>query len=65
MVTWNPRAKDGFDLPQAARASRPASMLVSTGETFDAEWTPRQKGEYNLTANNGGRVYARMKLIVR
>ena len=65
VVTWNPRAKDGFDLPQAARALRPASMLVSAGETFDAEWTPRQKGEYNLTAVNGGRVYARMKLLVR
>lgn len=65
MVTWRPLAKDGFDLPQAARAPRAASQLISTGETFDAEWTPRRKGEYNLTAVNGGRVYAKMKLIVR
>ena len=65
MVTWRPLAKDGFDLPQAARAPRAASQLISTGETFDAEWTPRQKGEYNLTAVNSGRVYARMKLLVR
>lgn len=65
MVTWRPLAKDGFDLPTAARAQRPASQLISTGETFDAEWTPRRKGEYNLTAVNSGRVYAKMKLIVR
>jgi FtsP/CotA-like multicopper oxidase with cupredoxin domain len=65
MVTWSPLAKDGFDLPQAARAPRAASQLISTGETFDAEWTPLRKGEYEITANNGGRVYGRMKLIVR
>jgi FtsP/CotA-like multicopper oxidase with cupredoxin domain len=65
IMTWRPAAKDGFDLAQFAKTPRPAVQLVSTGETFDAEWTPPRKGEYLLTVVNSGRVYNKMKVIVR
>jgi len=65
IMTWSPAAKDGFDLTQFLRTPRPAVQLVSTGETFDAEWTPRRKGEYLLTVVNSGRLYNKMKVIVR
>jgi hypothetical protein len=65
IMTWRPAAKDGFDLPQFAKTPRPAVQLISTGETFDAEWTPPRKGEYLLTIVNGGRVFNKMKVIVR
>jgi hypothetical protein len=64
-MTWNPRAKDGFDLPQVAQATRPATQIVSVGETFDAEWKPPRKGDYVLTVVNGGKVFNRLKIIVR
>jgi len=65
VMTWNPRAKDGFDLPQVAQALRPASQIVSVGETFDAEWKPPRKGDYVMTVVNGGKVFNRQKIIVR
>ncbi len=65
IMTWRPAAKDGFDLAQFARTPRPAVQLVSTGETFDAEWTPQRKGEYLLTVVNSGRLYNKMKVLVR
>jgi FtsP/CotA-like multicopper oxidase with cupredoxin domain len=65
IMTWRPAAKDGFDLAQFARAPRPAVQLVSAGETFDTEWNPPRKGEYLLTVVNSGRVYNKMKVIVR
>jgi FtsP/CotA-like multicopper oxidase with cupredoxin domain len=65
VMTWRPVAKDGFDLPEASRAIGPARRPVSTGETFDAEWTPPAPGEYLLTAMNRGKIFARQKIIVR
>jgi FtsP/CotA-like multicopper oxidase with cupredoxin domain len=65
IMTWSPAAKDGFDLTQFLRNPRPAVQLVSTGETFDAEWTPRRKGEYMMTVMNSGRLYNKLKVIVR
>lgn len=65
VMTWHPLAKDGFDLTQFAQTPRPASQLISVGETFDAEWKPIRKGDYVLTLVNGGKVYNRLKLIVR
>ena len=64
-MTWRPIAKDGADLPSAIRVDRAALQWVSTGETFDAEWTPPARGSYMLTAMNGGKVYAKMEIIVR
>jgi FtsP/CotA-like multicopper oxidase with cupredoxin domain len=65
VMTWHPLAKDGFELTQFAQTPRPASQFVSVGETFDAEWKPVWKGDYVLTVVNGGKVYNRLKLIVR
>ena len=64
-MTWRPIAKDGADLPPALNVDRPANQPVSTGETFDAEWTPPARGSYLLTAMNSGKVYAKMEIIVR
>lgn len=65
VMTWQPRAKDGFDLTQSAQSTRPASVFVSVGETFDAEWKPPRKGDYVLTLVNGGKVYNRLKIVAR
>jgi FtsP/CotA-like multicopper oxidase with cupredoxin domain len=47
-VEWRPIAKDGFDRPASARAARPASQIISMGETYDFEYTPRQRGVMRL-----------------
>jgi len=48
VVAWHPIAKDGADLPAAARGARPAHQIVSMGETYDFEYTPRQRGLLRL-----------------
>ena len=48
VVSWRPVAKDGFDLPSAMQASRPARQVVSMGETYDFEYTPQQRGTLRL-----------------
>jgi FtsP/CotA-like multicopper oxidase with cupredoxin domain len=65
VMRWRPIAKDGFDLPESARTLGRAARPVSTGETFDAEWTPPAKGEYILRALNSGGVFATQKIIVK
>jgi manganese oxidase len=65
VMTWHPLAKDGFELTQYAQTLRPASQLVSVGETFDAEWKPPQKGDYVMTMVNGGIIRNRLKIKVK
>jgi hypothetical protein len=48
IVRWRPLAKDGFDLPAAQQVPRPASQVVSMGETYDFEYTPLHKGTLRL-----------------
>jgi FtsP/CotA-like multicopper oxidase with cupredoxin domain len=48
VVSWQPLAKDGFDLPVAQRGSRPARQRVGMGETYDFEYTPLQPGILRL-----------------
>jgi len=48
LVQWTPTAKDAFDLPVSARASRRAEQIVSVGETFDFEYTPEHRGILRL-----------------
>jgi hypothetical protein len=48
MERWRPLAKDGFDLPAAARALVPAHQVVSIGETYDFEFVPRAPGVMHL-----------------
>ncbi len=64
-MTWRPRARDGADLPAALRVDGPAFQPLSTGETFDAEWTPPARGSYMLTTMNSGKNYAKVEIIVR
>jgi FtsP/CotA-like multicopper oxidase with cupredoxin domain len=48
VVQWRPVAKDGADLPEAARTPRLAEQIISMGETYDFEYTPRQRGMLRL-----------------
>lgn len=50
VVQWTPIAKDGFDLPAAARQPRAARQTISMGETYDYTFTPTRTGVYVLTA---------------
>ena len=38
LMAWRPVAKDGFDLPEAQRTSRPARVRIFPGETYDFEF---------------------------
>lgn len=53
IVSWRPVAKDGFDLPAALEVSRAAKQVVSMGETYDFEYTPRQQGTLRLEVREG------------
>ncbi len=44
-MQWRPLAKDGADLPAAARTLRPAKQMISIGETYDFEFLPERKGQ--------------------
>ena len=48
LVRWTPMAKDGFDLPPAARVPVPALQDVADGETYDFTYTPRERGMLHL-----------------
>ena len=48
VVRWRPIAKDGADLPVAARGERLARQTVSMGETYDFEYTPVRGGTLRL-----------------
>jgi FtsP/CotA-like multicopper oxidase with cupredoxin domain len=47
-ATWRPVAKDGADLPVAARTPRLARQTLSIGETMDFELLAARPGEYTL-----------------
>jgi manganese oxidase len=53
IVSWRPLAKDGFDLPAAMQAPRPARQIVSMGETYDFEYTPQRTGPLRLEVRTG------------
>jgi FtsP/CotA-like multicopper oxidase with cupredoxin domain len=48
--TWRQLAKDGMEIPTAARAIRPARQPIAIGETMDFEFFPTRVGEYRLEA---------------
>ena len=61
-------AKDGADLPAAARRMVTARQTISMGETYDYELAPRQPGILRLEVRGNGanaRLLARVPLIVR
>jgi len=47
-LQWRPIAKDGADLPLAARAPRLARQIIGMGETYDFEYTPERPGPQRL-----------------
>ena len=49
-ASWRPLAKDGADLPVAARTPRLARQTLSIGETMDFEFLAARPGEYTLEA---------------
>ena len=49
LMTWQPVAKDGADLPVGQAVSRPATLDIYVGETADFLFTPSERGEYALT----------------
>jgi hypothetical protein len=68
VVRWRPVAKDGADLPAAARDERLAHQIVSMGETYDFEYVPTRRGTLRLevrTANPPPGFGASGKLLVR
>ncbi len=54
VVQWQPLAKDGADLPAAARSPRRAEQIVSMGETYDYEVVPARRGELRLEVRQAG-----------
>jgi manganese oxidase len=65
VMKWRRIAKDGADFTASQRILVPSGQLVSTGETFDAEWTPPAPGEYLLAVISGRKMFASQKIIVR
>jgi len=64
-VRWRALAKDGADLPAALAIERPARQLVSVGETYDFEFTPKEARPLQLQLRDGPVVYARLTVEVR
>ena len=65
-VMWTPVGKDGAELPAAARVSRQARQLVSVGETYDFEITPRTEDRLWLNVVRGsGEWVVQTRLVVR
>jgi FtsP/CotA-like multicopper oxidase with cupredoxin domain len=54
VVRWRPVAKDGADLPDAARVPRPARQFISMGETYDFEYTPSRRGVLRIEVRAPG-----------
>lgn len=54
LMAWRAVAKDGAEIPTAARTVRPARQAISIGETMDMEFFPTAPGEYRLEARTSG-----------
>ena len=66
LVQWRALAKDGADLPEEGRVLQPARQLISIGETYDFEVTPREASNMQLMIRtSAGVVIATMPLLVR
>ena len=65
---WVPLAKDGADLPPAARQSRPARQIISMGETYDFAFTAPAAGSLLRlevrAAGGGGALLGRVPIRV-
>jgi FtsP/CotA-like multicopper oxidase with cupredoxin domain len=50
---WTPVAKDGADLPEAARVNGVARVRFGIGETYDYEFTPEAPGPMRFEVRQG------------
>jgi manganese oxidase len=67
VLRWRSVAKDGADLPEANRTTRLAQQMVSMGETYDFEITPRERGHLRIevrAASPTGPLLARVPIRV-
>ena len=48
-VSWTSFAKDGADLPPAQAMTRPATLLIAPGETYDFQFRPEEEGNLQLS----------------
>jgi len=67
VLRWRPVAKDGADLPESNRTPQRARQMVSMGETYDFEVTPRERGHLRIEIRGGGpaaRLLARVPIRV-
>ena len=64
-VKWRPVAKDGAAMPADDQILEPARRRLSTGETLDAEWTPRRRGNYALTIFANQKIWLTQRIRVR
>ena len=64
-ITWRAIAKDGADLPAALAIEGPARHLVSVGETYDFEVTPRDARPLRLELRDGPAVLGGLPVEVR
>jgi FtsP/CotA-like multicopper oxidase with cupredoxin domain len=54
LFQWRPVAKDGADLPEAARVPRRARQVMAMGETYDFEFTPERAGTLRIEVRGAG-----------
>jgi hypothetical protein len=54
LVQWRPRAKEGADLPDLARAPRLARQIIEMGETYDYEFVPPAIGPLQIEVRGAG-----------
>jgi FtsP/CotA-like multicopper oxidase with cupredoxin domain len=54
VLRWQPRAKDGADLPAEMRAPRAARQIIGMGETYDFEFTPQSPGILRIEVRGAG-----------
>ena len=66
LVRWRTIAKDGADLPARDRGLRPATQVVSIGETHDVEFVPNAPGllRFEVRPVSLGRLTVRVPIRV-
>lgn len=66
LLQWRPLAKDGADLPEAARVPHRARQVMAMGETYDFELTPERPGILRIEVRGagGGRLLGRVPVRV-
>jgi FtsP/CotA-like multicopper oxidase with cupredoxin domain len=65
LVQWRRLAKDGADLPETQRTLAPATQTLAVGETYDFEFTPRERGKYELVLGDPNDRHYTRTLVVR